>query len=145
MTFDTSWYLEFHYMLTSWQVDKLTNWHLRHFDELTCWQVIKNLELYDFGLPSLKLRPTDSLTDWLTRVKSRDASASKNQTFPSNLPIHLNWWYMGKGVDSPKRWLRGMTHCEVSWPCPGHWRMSGLLRYRGVPKHSQHQLRTRGV
>ena len=46
------------------RVDKLTSWHLRHFDELTCWQVIKNLELYDFGLLSLKLRLTHSLTYW---------------------------------------------------------------------------------
>ena len=45
-------------------------WHfvifgiLLRVDKLTSWQVIKNLELYDFGLLSLKLRFTHSLTYW---------------------------------------------------------------------------------
>ena len=89
-----------------------------------------------WGNWELKLWPSDPLLP---------CNKLKKVSVKSKLVVYLNWWFMGKGVDSPKRRLGGMTHCEVSWPCPGHWRMSGLLRYRGVPKHSQHQLRTRGV
>ena len=65
----TSWYDD---KLTWWQADMLTSWHA---DMITCWQADKNSELHDFGLLSLKLWIT---YDSLTRVKSRDASASKN-------------------------------------------------------------------
>ena len=75
-------------MLSCWHADMLTSWHVY---KLTCWQANKNSRCYDdknsgcyddknsgwhdFGLLSLKLRLT---THSLTRVKSRDASASKN-------------------------------------------------------------------
>ena len=49
----------------------MTFWHV---DMLTCWQADKNSGWHDFGLLSLKLWPSQRLT----RVKSRDASASKN-------------------------------------------------------------------
>ena len=86
MTFDISW----HFTFTWWQADKLTSWHddkltSWHDDKLTWWQADMMTSWHDDkltriqdGLWAPKFETmTESLTNLLTRVKSRDASASK--------------------------------------------------------------------
>ena len=69
----TCWYVD---MLTCWHVDMLTCWHV---DMLTSWQEFRIITCLHFkSISNSKLRPTYSLTYSLTRVKSWDASASKN-------------------------------------------------------------------
>jgi len=83
----TSWQVD---KLTSWQVDKLTSWQ---DDKMTRWQDDKMTRWQDDMMtwwqddmikgsydsnPKL-CRLTHWLTYLLTRVKSRDASASKNE------------------------------------------------------------------
>ena len=80
-------------MLTRWHVDKitcsgvhmLTTWHV---DIFTCWHYDMLTRSHDKRLLCFKFEtlPTHSLT----RVKSRDASASKNMSsmwVQSNLPV----------------------------------------------------------
>ena len=68
------------YMMTWWHVDMMTWWH----DDMMTWSNVFCLmlksgwdQLHDFGLPSF-----ETTTRLLTRVKSRDASASKKRHFP---------------------------------------------------------------
>ena len=65
----TCWHVD---MLTCWHVDMVTSWH---DDKLTCWQEFR---MTWFWAPKFEIT-TYLLTHSLTRVKSRDASASKKQ------------------------------------------------------------------
>ena len=75
--FITSWHLtlrDIWNFITCWQVDKLTSSTLWRVDMLTSYQEFR---IIWFWAPKFETT-TYSLTYLLTRVKSRDASASKN-------------------------------------------------------------------
>ena len=86
----TTWHV---HMLTTWHVDKitcsgvhmLTTWHV---DIMTCWHYDMLTRSHDKRLRCFKFETL--LTHSLTRVKPRDASASKNMSSmwaQSNLPV----------------------------------------------------------